>query len=456
MKFYPKILLICNFNQRTANGITIKNLFKHWPKDNIAIADYNSCINDAYTESIEKYYILGNKETAYITPFNWIFKAQKSSDYTLLSRPIKKEEKEQTKSGLILWLKATSYGFLTYLLHAFGLSLVFKKLKISKEFKQWVHYFSPDIIYVNTANISAMNFFVNIKDEFNTKLVFHIFDDFLGSGNRSMLRLVRSFWLKKLDNTYRSLLAKTDLNFVISEKMGESYEKRYNEKYYSFHNPIDEQLWMNKVTLDQNKTKNDFFLFLYTGKINRDTASVLKSSVRAINSLNSIGYKIKLHIYTQTSYKFVYSLIGKLPPDTFKGFVKNDCLPDKLKNADGLLLPLSFSNKSIKYTRLSVATKATEYMFSKKPIFLFAPGRLAVTEYLSKHSAAYIVSDESKIQEAIVGFIDNEELRKQIANNAYNLAINRHLSKNVTEEIRILFVSMLSSNEINHETNNQR
>jgi hypothetical protein len=36
---YPKVLLLCSFNQRTANGITIKNLFGHWPKNRIAVAD---------------------------------------------------------------------------------------------------------------------------------------------------------------------------------------------------------------------------------------------------------------------------------------------------------------------------------------------------------------------------------------------------------------------------------
>jgi hypothetical protein len=457
MMKYPKVLIVCSFNQSTANGITIKNIFRHWPKDKKAVADYQSSINGIYTEQIESYYILGNKESSFIKPFNLFISTGKSANYSLTSKPIigSNINKNEKQLGDLFILKSKCYSLFTYLLQAFGLSLILKNIRVSDEFKQWVNAFNPDIIYVSTANIGTMRFAEQLKDEFNTKLVFHVFDDFLGTGNRSLFRFIRSPWLKYIDATYRSLLNKTDLNFAISEKMVESYKKKYNQTYYSFHNPIDEDVWLSDKIIVKKQSEANSFLFLYTGKINLDTASVLKSFLSAIKSLNMSGFKIKLHIYTQTSYSVVVSLLGVLPSETFKGFVKNDCLPEKLKEADGLLLPLSFSSKSVEYTRLSVATKATEYLVSKTPIFLFAPRELAVTEYLSKYNSAYIVYKQSSLQESIVEFIESKELRDQISKNAFNLAINRHLSKDITEKIRLLFLSTLNSNEMIDKANHK-
>lgn len=449
MQHYPKVLLVCNFNQRTANGITIKNLFRHWPKDKIAVADYSSDISEIYSENIANYYIIGKEETKHIAPFNLFFNPHPSGEYYLTKAPAsaKNEIQQKNKTSIISKLKTAAHIVSLYLLHATGLAFVVKRFSVSSVFKTWVRdKVNPDIVYVSGSSVSIIRFAEKLKKELKTKLVFHVFDDFLGSGKTNILPLIKLYWLYKLNKTYRSLIAKADLNFVISDKMSEVYQQKYGRKFYSFHNPIDEGVWLKNATLNQNK-KNEFFLFVYTGKINHDTAPVLKFFLDNINSLNSNGYNIKLHIYTQTSYSLINSLVGELPPETFKGFLKNNLLPAKLKNADGLLLPLSFAKRSKKYTWLSVATKTTEYLVSNTPILLFAPEELAVTEYLDKHNAAYVVTDKSRLTEAITDFVGNRKTRTQVASNAYNLAITRHLSENITEEIRKLFASIINSKQ---------
>lgn len=446
MKEYPKVLLVCNFNQRTANGITIKNLFRHWPKDKIAVAAYNTPAEHIFAENIEQYYVLGHKEFNYIFPFNFLASKQKSQPMRLTKRPKSKIGGFNQKhgNGILAKTKSILASIKAYLIHASGVSLILEKYKMSSEFENWINDFSPEVIYSSTSSIGNMNFIRQIKKKYNKKLVFHVFDDFLNSGNTVILPGLRTFWLRQINYTYKALIEFTNFDFAISQKMATNYENLYNKKYYPFHNPIDEEIWLREDPLNKSKQLKYGFVFVYTGKVNRDTAPGIKLFLRTLNDLNKSGYKLELHVYTQTEYEHVYALLGSLAQKVFKGCVENQNLPPLLKNANALLFTLSFEQKSIKYTILSIATKTTEYMISGSPIFVFAPAELAVTEYLSEHNAAFIVSNNRMLRDSIITFINNSELRRTISQNAYSLAKNYHLSINVSERLRKLLLNQTS------------
>lgn len=443
-KHYPKVLLLCNFNQRTANGITIKNLFKNWPKDKIAVADYSSSIEEAYVDHIDSYYIIGGKEFDYIFPFNKIISKNKSISYNFIEKDFlpDKTKSEGIKRGFSFRIKSLITSLYMFALHATGLSLVLKKYKVSNTFKQWLFDFNPDIIYSSTSNIGNINFLIEIRSTFNKKLVFHVFDDFVDSGNSRIIPLLKKYWNNKLRNAYVKLIKFTDLDLAISEKMALEYNQRYGKKYVHFHNPIDESIWLKSernesVTTDLNsKLSESSFTFIYTGKINNDTAPVLKDFLKSIKGLTINSRKVLLEIYTQSSYDEAFSQIGSILEGSFKGYLPNNQLPVVLSSGDALLLPLSFKKSSIKYTKLSIATKATEYMISGTPIFCYAPADIALTEYLSRYDAAFIADQSNKLSEYIYKFITNEQLRKEISSNALTVATQKHLSKTVTEDFR--------------------
>ncbi len=451
LKEYPKVLLLCNFNQRTANGITIKNLFKLWPIDSIAVADYQSTIKDIYSDGISKYYIIGNKESNYIMPFNFIKKTLPSKSYSLTKSPT---DENSLKSSSIVAnkyyyrLKSIIYNLQMYLLHLSGLSLITKKYSISDDFNKWINEFNPDIIYTSISDIGLMEFIIALKTKYKKKLVVHIFDDFINSAHESTL--FKNCWKKKLDMVFRKLLEASDLNLTISEKMSNEYNKKYNKCFYAFHNPISEEIWLNPETFEKTTNReNNSFKFVFTGSIIPHTAPALKLFIQSLDKLNSSGYKLDLDIYTPSSTKVVRALLGNEAEKCYKGFVKNDKIPEKIMHADSLLLALAFNKKSIIYTRLSMATKVTEYMISHKPIFVFAPGEIAVSEYLDRNNSAYIASDPSRLLDDIKLFISDSKLREKIAENAFFIAKSFHLGENVRSKFckQLMNISMTNGIE---------
>ena len=81
-------------------------------------------------------------------------------------------------------------------------------------------------------------------------------------------------------------------------------------------------------------------------------------------------------------------------------------------------------------------------MIAQKPIFLFAPKELAVTEYLEKNNAAYIVNTKTNLLGKISNFLDDKVMQKQISDNAYQQALKYHLSENVSKRMYDLIVSI--------------
>lgn len=434
---YPKVLLLCDFNYKSPNGITINNLFREWPKNLIALACFNNTIEQAYTPNIRRYYCFGKKEFKYLWPFGLLKKINPTKVYLLDSEPTSKFFRSGGK-GLLNRMNHRLVHLLITILDATGLSLITKKYKISGSFDKWVCDFDPDIIYTSMGDIRKMEFISQIKRKYsNKKIVIHIMDDYINSAHN--YTILPFYWKKRLDNAFRNLLSISDLNLSISEKMSEEYLHKYGKVFYPFHNPIEPDIWLKYRNIKQFKKEK--FTFIYTGKIDRDTSCPIKDFLHALKELNNKGQKTEFHIYAPYE-KEVYRLLGEKALPYYKGFVKNKELPEIIKKADGLLLPLDFTKKSIRYTRLSISTKTTEYMISKIPIFVYAPRQIAVTEYLEKHQAAYIVDNKDNLQNCILEFIQNKEMRKQIANNAFNRAINYHTIDQVSESLRELLTSI--------------
>ena len=438
IKEYPKILLLCNFNQKSANGVTIKNLFRHWPKERIAVADYASTIEEMYVDNISKYYSIGNKESEYVSPINLFFEISISKDFDLYEETmIKSNEVFDNNNSKINNLISE---FRLYLLKKAGLTINNRRFWVSKEFDKWFRSFDPDIVYTTMADISIMEFNIELKNKYKKKLMIHIFDDFINSKYEETF--FKSYWKQKLKEVFIRLLAYSDLNMAISDKMSHEFQNKYGYKFYTFHNPVLEEIWMNSETNSFIKHNNDTFNFVFTGSVIDHIAPALKQVIIAINNLNSEGINTKVEIYTPTPYSDVYRLLGKEAIHCYKGFVRNCDIPNVLRNASGLILTLSFESKSIRYTRLSLATKATEYMVSKTPIFLFAPKEVAVYEYLNKFEAAYCLDNPNNLKESIKEFIENKELQKKISQNAYEVATSYHLSKKVTQRMYSLIKSI--------------
>jgi len=428
MKKFPKIL-ICGqfFNLRSGGGITLSNLFYGWGKNNIAaIASF---IDNPSFDVCERYYQLGSSEFNLRFPFN--LKRRRNKIY---SGKIERKEGSDSSSSMLIKNKSLLRSIYDKVLFSTGLIHYRSEFKISEDLLRWIKDLSPDIIYSQLSSLEGIRIVYALQRELKVPLAIHIMDDWPNTiGNRYFPRVI---WHNIIRREFLCLLSKADALFSISESMSEEYFKRYGLKFIPFHNPISIDNW-----LPFSKTKwvvEGDFKILYSGRIGIANGKSIIFMANIINEMFLSKQRIKLDIYTPDYHNRDASSLNNLNGVSVKKTVAYQEMPKLLASYDLLLLPLDFDKDGIRFAKLSMPTKTSEYMISGTPILIYSPKETAVAKFFIENNCGYCVTRQSKeeIKEAIRFLISDEEYRQRISRNAVKLAVERFDSTLVRERFR--------------------
>jgi glycosyltransferase involved in cell wall biosynthesis len=116
-------------------------------------------------------------------------------------------------------------------------------------------------------------------------------------------------------------------------------------------------------------------------------------------------------------------------------------MPQIFNKADILILSLDFSEQSIKFTKYSMPTKASEYMASGTPILLYASSETAIANHALNHKWAYVVSEKNKtvLEKAIIDLYKKKELRMLLGTTAKEFAQKQYDGNYVRAQFRRAF-----------------
>lgn len=427
---FPKVLIIGQyFETRTGGGITMGNLFRGWDKDKIAVASEE--IIDPDFEVCDNYYQLGSMEIKRRFPFNlniWGGKIYSG----IINKPKTRNNNPQ-QPFIISKNKSLYLNFLMFT----GLIYYKARYRYSNQFSKWVTDFSPDIIYTQLASIELIDFINRFQKKINKPVVIHIMDDWPETicGNA----ILSNYWREKIIRGFKKLLSNSSALLSISEAMSIEYKRRYGFDFIPFHNPTDLSFWGKSPKEDY--TNKPVFSLLYAGRIGTGILTCLNDVAKAIEKFNRKDEKIELIIQNSNAEILIPGL-KKYDFVKFKNSVPYEELPQIFSQADALLLPNDFDKKSISYLRYSMPTKASEFMISGSPIFLYAHRDTAISQSALLHKWAFVVNDNNTdvLTLAISEFYHNEELRIRIANTAKNYAVANFASGEVKRE----FVGVLN------------
>ncbi len=419
---YPKVLIIGEtFRYNGGGGITLINLFKDWNPECVAVVTEK--INEtSFLNGYEKFYQLGNMEIRIPFPFNFINKIQTSGDFHV------KEPSNTTQLSLSSNSSKSSLQKLKYLFEIIyyriliflGLYNSSYRIVVSDKLLKWIDEYSPDIIYAQPFKFCDMIFARELKEKTGIPLAIHIMDDSVNILNKP--NLLYACWKNKIKNAFDNLVERTDICLSISESMSEEYLKRYNRSFIPFRNPVEISSW--KPFIKKNWTLNDEVNIVYTGRLAVPNINSLLTYCQVIDELNTIGYRINLHIYSIDTNSSFLAKIKKFKSVYIHKAVKFGQIPALITQFDFAFLPIDFTPKGFKYAQFSVSTKTSEYMISGVPILLFAPGNIALTEYARKNKCMYIVSenDKDRLSEAMIKLIKDLNLRTTLAKRAFEVA----------------------------------
>jgi glycosyltransferase involved in cell wall biosynthesis len=158
----------------------------------------------------------------------------------------------------------------------------------------------------------------------------------------------------------------------------------------------------------------------------------------AIESLNSDGNNISLHIQTPTIDHKIFDSLKNFKCVVINPTAEYTQIPAIFSDADILLLANDFDEKAVTFLKYSMPTKASEYMISGTPILVYSAENTAVTKFFKENNCGHCVTINSRdeIRNAILTLINNQDYRQQLSMNAVNLAKEKFDDEKVRSEFR--------------------
>lgn len=412
---YPKVLIFSQvFNDFSGGGITLTNLFKGYPIENLAVLTYPFMLVNVSFDTCDKYYQIGREEYRWRYPLSRI---KKTYDSGLVRNKTGDLQVPKFTSSL---RNRLSSGILVPLLRCSGLTHCASEIILSEKLMIWLKDYNPGILYLQISNRESIIFSLRLMDFLKIPVIIHMMDDWPSSVSNTGLK--KYYWRRKIDSEFRKLLNKTDLCLSISEAMSEEYLNRYSRKFIPFHNPINPERFNQLQQTANSAPKN--LKILYLGRIGIANQSSLLTFARFISEFRHNEHNTYLDIYTKDTENPIARKIEKLPGVQVREAIGHDEVPKLMQEYDLLLLPLDFTVSGLRFSRLSMPTKATEYMMSGVPIIVFAPSETAVSRFCTVHACGYCITSPNvkDIAEIFTHIIDDFQNRRDLGERARKLA----------------------------------
>lgn len=434
---YRKVLIFGQpFNDRHGGGITLTNLFRGWPRDQIAVADTGHMMHYVTTDVCNTYYQLGTEEFKWSFPFNLIQKRYPSGVKVISNNQM--SSSIRSKSGIRYFL----VNNLFYpVLQWFGIYNCIIKFRLSTQFKYWLSEFQPDLLYIQITTRESLLFAICLVDYLKIPVAIHFMDDWPSTIGET--GLFKKLWMKKIDKELKILLKKVNLFLSISDAMSLAYKKRYGKEFIAFHNPIDTIRFSGLAK--KSFGSDNVVRILYLGRIGMANKESLILFAKVVSKWNSEHLSISFEIFTPDTDSPESKMIGKWKNIKISPSVKYEIVPHLMAECDLLLLPLDFTKIGLLYAQYSIPTKASEYMLSGTPILVFAPSSTAISKFCAENNCAYCLTstDEEEIYQAINFIIRNENYRSKWTRNAEELARTLFDARIVRNKFQSLLVGLV-------------
>ena len=420
------------FNNYSGGGITLTNLFKGWPKDKIAVAFLGHGLFNVTTDICQTYYQLGREEHKWIFPFNLIQRKFESglktfdisNEYKI--NHIQKELRYKLVNGIF-------YPILRWI----GVFHFSSRLTVSERFKNWLQEYNPELLYLQVSTREEILFANELIEFRKWPSTIHIMDDWPSTiSNKGFFK---TLWAKKIDKELKALFGRIDLHLSISDAMSEEYLQRYGKTFLPFHNPIETEVWLLHSKKEHSLSK-EYIRILYSGRIGIGITESLVEVASVLESINTAGYNVKLHIQTPTREPAILSELKKFSSVIINPFADLKDIPKIFSDADILVLANDFHKEGLEYLKFSMPTKASEYMISGTPILVYSPEESAVSKFFTQNECGLCVTkhDKEVLSNAFKFLIDNKGYREKISKNAVHYAIEKFDAQKVRHKFQQL------------------
>ncbi len=415
---YPRVLIISPsvFNQYTGTGVLLTNLFRGWPRENLAIVHGDPIPADDAV--CPRAFNVGLDEIHWTVPFSWFQRTRTA-------------ERADAAAGGAVRLHAGGTGWRRALKRVLGSELPWTAA-LSPALTAWVESFKPELIYVLPGG-PYIRLALAAAERWRVPLVAHMMDDWpsapLGGGLGSLVQA-------RLRGDLRRLFERAQAPLAISDEMATAYADRYHRPFQAFQNPVD--LEARLPLARRSWTRGDEFRLIYVGSIlpNAQLES-LADMGRAVQSMADGGDRVRLDIHSAWAAGHAAALSAGGAVGLHDALDEAHVFP-ALAAADLLVLPVNFDEASQKFIRYSIPAKVPLYLASGTPVLVYGPRAAAVVSYAERDGWGRVVSVRSsgQLRDAIGGLMADEVERRRLAETALSVARARHDAARVREDFQ--------------------
>jgi hypothetical protein len=409
LKKYPKVLIISSvgLNSKTATGITLKNLFLGWPKENIyQIYDDNSEPDASLCGSYMRF---GSSDI----PIVHIFKKaiQNLSIFKSKNEVKKRPAETVTNSTTVTIGLMGSLGDIA-------------PFDLPRSIVDWVTEFKPDVIYSVLGSNRMMSLVLKLNNLCSAPIVPHFMDDWPSTIYSCSWKF--AIHRKILNSKIRDVLDKSPFRMAICVDMANEYTHRYGGAFLAFMNCVE----ISEQAPLFNESNTKIVRFGFVGGLHLNRWKSLRTVVETIQKSKDRGHPVTVDILAPekdlirySSIFKCFSVIGEMKT------IKASEVKKKINDYDVLLHVESFLDDDSLFTRLSVSTKIPQYMAASRPILAYGPGTLSSIRYVERTGSGLVVSEEQdrhNLDTVISQLILSPSLRSEVGQQGFLTAQKYH------------------------------
>lgn len=317
----------------------------------------------------------------------------------------------------------------------------------SKELKQFVEEFAPDVIFAPCYASQRMLAMVrHIKKLTNKPIISYISDD-----NYSLRQFHISpvYWLNRfvLRHDMRKTFPDYDLVYTMTEE-----QKKECEEAFGVNMKILRKSGVPKATL--LRYPHQPIRLIYAGGIYCGRVKTLCKIVQALRVINQNELKMQLHIYTGgTMTKKQQRLLNDQKNSFVHSLISLEALREKYEQSDIALHIEAFGLKNRLLTRLSFSTKIVDCLASGCAVLAIAWKEHSGLKYLKRENAAICVDDLRYVLPCLLELTKKEELIYEWRERAQNCLIKNHDRKEISQSVKRDFINVCKGQKYENCTN---
>jgi glycosyltransferase involved in cell wall biosynthesis len=417
---YPRVLLVAlgriNAVDSYNNGLLLRNLFADWPREHLAQIYSSGDTGDA--GFFEYYYKLSPQDRRLGRLF-YRLKAETSQDVA--------DDKQAPRavrtstSSIRRWAKR--------LLVDTGLYEMVFAPRLSAQMLAWVRGFRPDVILAQGYNLTFARLPVQLRTATHARLAFFCSDDwptYLYSGLLGEPRFLRLLVAPAVKKAASRLLTATDVPLAFGQPMAEEYAARYGKVFTVLSHTDDPRRFEQAEPVRVHPAGT--FTLMAIGTFNRFRWPLLLDANESCRLLNEEGIRVRVAVLSSAIEPRGADQLAQASYIDLLDDPGHELLPRYLKGADVLLLAEAFDDGFVSAIRLSISSKAHLFMFSRRPVIVYAHSDTGTAKYAATHRWARVVSQRNvrALAGAIRDLLTRDNEVQALACQAYQTAQTFH------------------------------